>query len=218
MTGGLVKICGLREVAHAVAAADAGADLLGFVFAEARRKVTPETAAACIAAAKASRPGVRAVGLFVDAPADEVVATRAAAGLDMVQLHGTVDAALLDRVGGPALVVFRTAPGTTGDEIVARIDALTGCRNFAGALIDAWHPTAAGGTGHRADWTLAADVAGRRRLILAGGLSPENVGEAIAAVGPAGVDVSSGIERDGTKAPDLIGAFVANARAAFAAR
>ena len=215
MSGGLVKICGLREPEHAVAAAEAGADLIGFVFAEARRKVTPEMAARSIVAAKAARPGVRAVGLFVDAPAEIIVATRAAAGLDLVQLHGTVDAALLDRVGGPALVVFRTAPGTTADELVAKIDALAGHANFAGALIDAWHPTAAGGTGHRADWSLAATVAAQRSLFLAGGLTPEVVGEAIAAVRPAGVDVSSGIERDGTKAPDLIEAFVVNARAAF---
>jgi phosphoribosylanthranilate isomerase len=217
MNQGTVKICGLRAPEHAVVAAEAGADLLGFVFAEARRKVTPEVAAECVRAAKAANPRVRTVGLFVDAPAATVAAVRAAAGLDLVQLHGAVDAALLDCVGGPALVVFRAEPGATAADLLARIDAIAGHPAFAGALIDAWHPTAAGGTGHVGDWALAAEVAAQRPLILAGGLGPDNVAAAIAAVRPAGVDVSSGIERDGVKAQDLIRAFVANARAAFAA-
>ena len=84
-------------------------------------------------------------------------------------------------------------------------------------LLDAYHPRLAGGTGKLSDWTLAADLARKVPLMLAGGLKPGNVADAIGAVRPAAVDVSSGVETDGVKNPELIRAFLANARAAFAA-
>jgi phosphoribosylanthranilate isomerase len=93
---------------------------------------------------------------------------------------------------------------------------LTPGNGAVAALIDGYHPTAKGGTGIRADWRIAADVSSHQPFLLAGGLDPENVGEAIATVRPLGVDVSGGVERDGVKDPTLIAEFVHRARAAFA--
>ncbi len=215
--GGLVKICGLRETEHAVAAAEAGADLLGFIFAPARRRITPVDARAAIAAARAAtaRP-ILAVGVFVDADAAEIAHVAALTGIDIAQLHGDEPVDLPARLPIPATKAFKPQPGASLAETLACIDRYLGVdAPPVAALVDGYHPGASGGTGARADWRLASELAARRSLLLAGGLDPLNVADAIVAVRPLGVDVSSGVERDGVKDAAMIAAFVANARRAF---
>ena len=217
---GLVKICGLREPAHAAAAAAAGADLIGFIFAPARRQVAPETARECIAAARdaAGERRVMAVGVFVDAEPDEINRVVEEAGLDVVQLHGAEPPEMLGELSVPAVKVFRPRSDETIATMLAAADRYLGAaRPPAGILFDGYSEKGMGGEGIRADWTLAAEIARVRPIMLGGGLDAENVAAAIARVGPVGVDVSSGVESDGGKDPVRIEAFVAAAREAFKA-
>jgi phosphoribosylanthranilate isomerase len=218
--GNLVKICGLREPGHAAAAAAAGADLIGFIFAPARRRISAAAARDCILAARAATPGreVVAVGVFVDAPADEIAAVVAEAGLDAVQLHGAEPPEFAQGLPAPALKVFRPTSAMRAADIAAEMDRYAAAPHPpAGFLIEGFASSAAGGAGVRADWETAAAIAAARPLLLGGGLSPENVAEAIRQVRPLGVDVSSGAEVDGHKDPARIEAFIAAARLAFPA-
>lgn len=215
----LIKIDGLREPEHAAAAVAAGADLIGFIFAPARRQVASEMAAACIAAARAEGSGraFAAVGVFVDASAEEIGRVVAESGIDLVQLHGEESPALLSEIPAPAVKVFRPRPGVVAAAIrseMARFDRAP--KPPVAVLIDGFTPDAAGGTGARADWGLAAQIAAERPILLGGGLDPENVGDAIRRVRPHGVDVSSGVESAGVKDAARIEAFIRAARSAFA--
>ena len=216
---GLVKICGLRRPEDARAAAVAGADLLGFIFAPAGRQVSADTAQRCRSAANEGQQRTNkplAVGVFVDASVDDMNATADKAGLDLVQLHGDEAPALLARLNRPVIKVLRPLSGTSVDALVALISSYAGVPNAPVAyLIEGFSPTAHGGAGVQADWALVSALAGRHRIILAGGLNESNVGDAIYASTPFAVDVSSGVERDGCKDPERIGAFVRMARSAF---
>lgn len=214
----LIKIDGLREPEHAAAAAAAGADLIGFIFAPARRQVTPETAAACIAAARHedSRRTVAAVGVFVDASAESIRRVVAASGVDLVQLHGNESLGLLADIPVPVFKAFRPRAGATAAAIHADVEGFSLATNPPVLfVIDGYAPDASGGTGVRADWNLAAEIAAERPILLAGGLNPENVGDAIRQVRPRGVDVSSGVEAVGVKDAARIKAFIRAARSAF---
>lgn len=216
--GGLIKVCGLREPEHAVAAATAGADLIGFIFAPARRQVTPGQARACIGAARAavSRPVV-AVGVFVDETPDRIAEVVEVAALDAVQLHGDEPPKFAAALPVPALKAFKPKPGDAEDGVASAILALLDpASGVVAALVDGYHPGSSGGAGVVADWDLAARLAQRAPLLLAGGLDPENVARAIRQVRPLGVDVSSGVEIHGTKDAARIAAFVAAAKRAFA--
>ncbi len=217
---GAVKICGLREPIHAEAAARSGADLLGFIFAPSRRQITPDQAAECIAAARqaAGRP-ILTVGVFVDAPVETMNQAAEVAGLDLLQLHGDEPPDILPDLSRLVIKAFRPAPGTSIDDLRSTLDRyLQSDRSPVAFLIDGYHPTLHGGGGVRADWTLASEIASRYDVILAGGLDPDNVAEAIQTVAPRGVDVSSGVEREGRKEPGLIARFITAAKAAFAER
>jgi len=219
-THGLVKICGLREPDHARAAVAAGADLLGFVFAPARRQVTAEQARACVDAAReaAGEQHILAVGVFVDASAEDMNAAAETADLDLLQLHGEEAPTLRSRLDRPVVKALRPPPGASLSDVLALVVRYQGDADEPLAyLLDGHDPNTAGGTGVRANWTLAADLARRVPLVLAGGLDPSNVGEAIATAEPLAVDVSSGVETDGVKDPHKIAAFVDAARRAFTA-
>jgi phosphoribosylanthranilate isomerase len=214
----LVKIDGFREPEHAAAAAAAGADLIGFIFAPARRQVTPDIAAACIAAARAADPGRRfaAVGVFVDASAEEIRRVVAESGVDLVQLHGSEPPGLSAEIPVPAIKVFRPQSGVDAAAILREIGRFAlAPRPPAAYVIDGYAPDASGGTGVRADWDVAAEVAAERPILLGGGLDPDNVADAIRRVRPRGVDVSSGVETAGVKDPARIEAFILAARSAF---
>lgn len=209
----LVKICGLRTVDHALAASAAGADLLGLVFAPSRRRVSPEEAAAISTAVRAAPgPRPRIVGLFVNEAPATIVAVAASVGLDLVQLSGDEPVTHADLIPLPLIKAVRL-DGSPAEE--AWVAYVTGHRGDQGPLllVDAHVPGRYGGTGVTADWARAAALAARAPILLAGGLTPDNVGAAIAAVHPLGVDVSSGVETAGVKDAARIKAFIAAVRA-----
>jgi phosphoribosylanthranilate isomerase len=216
--GGIVKIDGLRDPEHAAAAATAGADLIGFIFAPARRQVTAAVARTCIAAAReaVTERSVLTVGVFVDASPAEMANIANEAGLDAIQLHGAEPPELLRHLPVPALKALRPRPGAEATDVLAEIDRYySSTRPPLGVLVDGYAADAAGGTGARADWRLASEIAAAAPIILAGGLNPQNVGAAIRQVRPLGVDVSSGVEIHGIKAASRIEEFIQAARHAF---
>ena len=194
-----VKICGITNLEDARHAADCGADALGFVFYPGSpRFVNPETARRIIADLP---PLVTTVGLFVNEPPARIRETAEFCGLSTVQLHGDEEP---DQCSYPPYRVIKALrlQGTMAEETFAsyQVSAL---------LLDAYVSNQFGGTGQRCDWAQAADVAARHRIILAGGLSPENVAEAVRQVHPYGVDVSSGVEqRPGQKDPEKVAQFI----------
>lgn len=215
------KICGVREPMHAGIAVDSGAAFVGMIYAPTHRRVTRDMGRAISNAVHERNASVRTVGVFVDADPTTVRQTAIDADLDLVQLHGDEPPDDLALVGRPAIKAFRPRPDETAADVIRRIEPyLAAPVSPVAILIDGYHPGAAGGTGTRADWSLAARVASWSPVpvVLAGGLTPDNVAEAIAAAGPAMVDTSSGVERDGAKDADLIAAFLANANEALAAR
>lgn len=206
----VVKICGLKTLEHARAAVEAGADLLGFVFAPSKRQVTAAQVRPIVEALRA-HPGfaaVRTVGVFVNASAAQVNATLDAAGLDIAQLSGDEAPEAAVAISRPLLKALRLDGAAheqrwLEDEGAAEL-----------LLVDASVVGSYGGAGVLADWSAAAALAKRRRLLLAGGLNPGNVVAALEAVQPFGVDVSSGVETDGVKDSTKIEAFVRAVRAA----
>jgi indole-3-glycerol phosphate synthase/phosphoribosylanthranilate isomerase len=204
-----VKICGITTPEDGRAAVEAGADAVGLVFwPRSRRAVSVEQARAIAAVLP---PFVSRVGVFVDAPAAEMNATADAVGLDVLQLHGEESPQLVGRLSRRVVKALRVGP---------RFDAAAAeaWGAAAGLLLDVEAQEAPGGTGRTFDWGLAAPVrASARWLAMAGGLRAENVGDAIRAVRPDAVDVSSGVEAGpGRKDPHAMRAFVAAVRAAEA--
>jgi phosphoribosylanthranilate isomerase len=175
-----VKICGITRLEDALAAADAGASAIGFVFwPNSPRFIDPYRARAIV---RRLPPFVTPVGLFVDQPQEFIAGVSSLVRLGAVQLHGDETPAFASAI---ALPVIKALP-------------VEGARDWpAGAtlLLDAHDPARRGGTGRTIDWHAAAAVAAERRVLLAGGLTPENVADAIARVRPFGIDVSSGVER-----------------------
>jgi len=202
------KICGISTMKAALAAVEAGADAVGFIFAPSRRQVTPDRAQSLIMGLP---PETVTVGVFVDATVEEMNRVAAHAGLKAIQMHGSEPPEYIDQVQLPVIKAFRIK----GPDDLARLPAY---RKAAGILLDPYVEGQAGGTGQTLDWTLVRWAAqalknagvelagpdepltpGRPKLILAGGLTPQNVDEAIKQAEPAGVDVSSGVETNGEK-------------------
>lgn len=207
-----VKFCGLTRAADAVAASRSGAGYLGVIFAESRRRLGAEAARVVLDAGTSAFSGSRArrVGVFGRAAAEEVGHIAREAELDIVQLHGDPDPHEIDAVrahfAGDVWAVLRLEGAVLPDEaeaVAAAADAL---------VIDAKAPGALGGTGRSLDWRgLSASLAGLRShapLVLAGGLTPDNVAVAIAILRPDVVDVSSGVEASpGVKDHERMRAF-----------
>ena len=196
----LVKVCGISDPESAAVAVDSGADMVGVIFAPSRRQVTVDDARAIRARVPA---GTQLVGVFVDADTDEVNRIAEQVGLDLVQLSGTETLDDINRIerGVIKVVHLRTGIDPTG-EVARFVDVA------AHVLLDTYTPDAAGGSGVTGDWAAARSCADSFPVMLAGGLTPDNVSDALDATGAAGVDVSSGVERDGAKDPDLIRAFI----------
>lgn len=217
-SGRIVKICGLRSVEAARAAALAGADALGFVFAESRRQVQPHLAREVRDSVLSGieRPPVL-VGVTVNASAAEIRQYVEMGSIDVVQLSGDESPEVLDELDIPAVKTLHVAPDMALDELDRLADPwLDHPRPAIAIHIDAKVAGAYGGTGVRTDWSHAAHLAARYPALLAGGLNPGNVYEGIQAVAPRGVDVSSGVEIAGEKDFALIEAFIAHARQGFA--
>jgi phosphoribosylanthranilate isomerase len=212
----VVKICGISTPEHALAAAHSGAGMIGMVFAPSRRRVSVEAAKAIRVALDTLDERPLLAGVFVNEAPETILATASEVGLNVAQLSGDESADEVGRLARdiPVIKALRFPAGTTMRA------ALVMCAEYAAVapgrrvrlLVDAYRPGEYGGTGHVADWSLAAALAAEHDIILAGGLTPENVAGAIAAVAPWGVDVSSGVERDGVKDTGLIERFVLVAR------
>ncbi len=211
-----VKICANTSLEDAMLAVNAGADAVGFVFAPSPRRVTVDQVAAIVPGLPKS---VEKIGVFVDVSAEEIAAAVRVCGLTGVQLHSNAGAdapARLRGEFGPGLRILRVVH--FGADAAGQAAVYAADHNVDAVLVDSRTATAVGGTGIAFDWnearrTLFAD--GGVRLVAAGGLTPENVAEAIRTLRPWGVDVASGVEATpGKKDPAKVLAFVMRAREA----
>jgi phosphoribosylanthranilate isomerase len=222
-----VKICANTNLEDALLAAELGADAVGFVFAPSKRRVTAELVAEIT---RGLPEIVTKVGVFTSTDAEEILESASVAGLNVVQLHSSFDPELVNAIdagSGGMLRVFQVVDVPVGmdlEELRALLGAVLQQPYVVAALLDASHGGASGGTGKRFDWERTAEVVRQVQdetggsVIVAGGLNPENVGEAIAAFAPWGVDVASGVEASaGKKDAVKLGAFIAAARGAAVA-
>jgi len=215
-----IKICGVNTLKDAQLVGLAGADAVGLNFyEESPRHVDIETAQKLVGVL---RPAVKRVGLFVNSTADEINRVAEQLQLDYVQLHGDEPPELLaDLTERPILRAFRVGEGGA-DEIARFLEGCGGGRRPDAILMDALKPGKYGGTGEVADWDAVSNakpILGEIPLVLAGGLTPFNVADAIAKVRPDAVDTASGVEgRPGNKDPMLVRAFVNAAKKAFQQR
>jgi phosphoribosylanthranilate isomerase len=198
-----VKICGITNIEDAMLALEAGADALGFVFYDkSPRCIAPEKAAEIIGALP---PFISTVGLFVNAEADFVNLTAEKCLLDKVQLHGDETPEFCKLIVRPVVKVFR----------VKGEDSIRPMKDYrvSGYLLDAFSPDAYGGTGMTFNWEIAKMGRQYGPVILAGGLTPDNVRQAVEIVRPYAVDVSSGVEAlPGSKDPDKVREFIRKAK------
>jgi phosphoribosylanthranilate isomerase len=200
-----LKICGITRLSDARHAIDNGATALGFVFwPRSPRAVTPNQAAGII---RELPGGVLTVGVFVNESLDGIRRIVTETGIGAVQLHGDEPATFAAEISQP---ILRSVTLDDGEAVWGAWPRGTTW------LLDAADPVRRGGTGRQVDWSRAATLSLDRRVVLAGGLTPANVAEAIEAVRPYGVDVSSGVEATpGVKDVDKVAQFLANARRAF---
>lgn len=214
-----VKICGITNLADATAAVDAGADYLGFIFwPRSKRAVDLETARKIAQTLRRRGDYPLLVGVFVDEPAGDVAAVLDSAGLDLAQLSGKEPPAFIGDRQSPlygrsykVLHSHSLAEAEADAEWYVPPDSYG---QHPSLLLDAYHPELPGGTGQRADWEIAGQlVKSVPRLMLAGGLNPQNVAEAVRRVHPFAVDVASGVEAEpGKKDHALVEAFISAAR------
>src|SRR5688572_2550093 len=195
-----IKICGIKTVNDALAAMDAGADLLGFNFYPKSPRYIDVGTCRDIMSVMRKYGHITYVGLFVNASVAEVRSTIETCGLSLAQLHGDETSEMLDALHGKAFKAFRGVP--TYVHGFAR-------HNAPALLVDASVKGAYGGTGVTADWSRVAELAKQYSLLLAGGLTPKNVGDAVRQVNPWGVDVASGVESSvGSKDASKMRTFV----------
>ena len=223
------KICGIQRPEEALVAAEAGVDFIGLVFVPGRRRRLEVAAAQHIAAtmraagSRLNRPTPQAVGLFADQPLAEVQETIKAGKLDAAQLCGQESPEYCRQVqgetGASVIKVLHISGATTAGATAGQGDAgvekrlldyqEAGCYITLDRLVEGLQ----GGTGESFDWAVAAQLSQRGyQFLLAGGLTPDNVAQAVARACPWGVDVSTGVETDGVKDPEKIRAFIQNAR------
>jgi len=212
-----IKICGIKTLTDALAAIDEGADYLGFNFyLKSVRFIEMDACAKITSVLKREHPEIQLVGVFVNMPLDDLKRILETCFLDLAQLHGDETPEMAASLNGKAFKAIRLSIETSVDESVdpflQSVDPIRhSLQNSAlpALLIDAAVKGAYGGTGVKADWTMAAELAKRYPLLLAGGLTPENVADAVAQVRPWGVDVASGVEASsGEKDAGKMKAFV----------
>jgi len=199
-----IKICGITNAGDASAAVEYGADALGFVFYQkSPRNVSVETARAII---ESLPPFVTTVGVFVNETVETISRIKAEAGLDIVQLHGEEPASFC--TAWPRVIKALRVSELSDLDALASYDA-------SAYLLDAYSPVEYGGTGQVFNWDIAIEAKRYGRIILAGGLTPDNVAQAIELVRPYGIDVSSGVEKEkGKKDLNKLRLFIERARAA----
>jgi|ERR1700738_977973 phosphoribosylanthranilate isomerase len=189
-----VKICGICDAGAAQAAVEAGADMLGFHFCSSDRRVSPEEAKSIVDGLDV-RPAI--VGVFIDQDPTEVREIAGFVGLDLLQLHGSEPPGF--DAGVPVMKVLKIRDDQVPDA-TAWPDPI---------MLDSWSIDQRGGTGRTWDWDLARELLATRKVFIAGGLEPGNVGKVVSSFKPYGVDVSSGVEASlRVKDPDKVRAFV----------
>jgi phosphoribosylanthranilate isomerase len=196
-----VKICGISDVASAIAASQAGTDYLGMVFATSRRQVSPESAIQIVTAVQQLESPPQIVGVFVNQPADEVNQIAGDCQLDWVQLSGDESWDYCRQIEMPLIKVFHIPTDARQAEIsteVWRGYNIVPPRRLI-CLLDSTINGTYGGSGIPFSWKVAKAVAAKFSMMIAGGLTPDNVGEMMQTIKPWGVDVSSGVETDGKK-------------------
>jgi len=211
-----VKICGIREVETGLAAAQARAHYLGLVFAPSQRQVSLEEALPVAEAVRTLRQRPAIVGVFVNTPAQEVNHIADCCQMDWVQLSGGETWHYCKHIERPVIKVIHVSASTGAESVLHRIQMGYRFRSESElvCLLDTGTRGAYGGTGQPFSWQLAREVAARFPVIVAGGLTPANVGQLIKEVQPWGVDVSTGVETGGKKDISQIRAFIEAVRAA----
>jgi phosphoribosylanthranilate isomerase len=210
-----VKICGIRDKTHALAAVEAGADFIGLVFAPSQRQVSPAKACEIASAVKKSNDTAKVVGVFVNAPSSQVNELADFCALDWVQLSGDESWEYCHEVVRPVIKAIRIDQQSP-EKLYAELSAgskLLPTQGFI-TILDSRVEGKYGGTGESFNWNLAQEVAKRFPVIIAGGLDPKNVAKLIERVAPWGVDVSSGVETGGVKDIAKIKAFIEAVRKA----
>jgi len=209
-----VKICGIQHPHHAILAAREGADFIGIVFASSRRQVSLPKAQQIVEALR--REGLRTpvVGVFADEDASNVNAIAQACPLDWVQLSGHESVDYCRRINLPLLKAVHVPIDGSPEGLAEQLRSQVVEMDSAGyrPLLDSAVPDLYGGTGKAFNWQVAQELAKEFAVLLAGGLTPENVAQAILTVQPWGVDVSSGVETGGQKDSAKIIAFIHNAK------
>ena len=206
-----IKICGITDVETVAICGRLRAELIGLVFADSRRQLTPEQAMEITHHLLTQPRRPKLVGVFVNAPAYEVNQIAEYCHLDLVQLSGDEDDDYCRRIERPLIRAARIGGGTTVEEIESRIVASP---SHTVHLLDVRSTDKYGGTGECFDWEILGGLNPALPVVVAGGLNPENVGELIMRYRPWGVDVSSGVESRGYKDPAKILAFIRAVREA----
>jgi phosphoribosylanthranilate isomerase len=209
-----VKICGLSRVQHALVAAEAGADFIGIVFAESKRQVSPEVALRIVEAISvlSSRPLI--IGVFANSPVDEVNSLADYCHLDWIQLSGQESWDYCQQIEKPIIKTIHIDPDSTTKPIIDEINK--GYKTIPDDRLifhlDTKVGNLQGGTGQTFDWRVAKEMPEKFPIIIAGGLTSDNVNQLINEVHPWGVDVSSGVESNNIKSPAKIKEFIQTVR------
>lgn len=212
-----IKICGMRTSEAAWVAASAGADYMGFVFVEGVRRQLSTTEGQTVIRSYRTRgdrrgKGPQLVGLFRNQDIDWVNHISRQMDLDCVQLNGEEDEGYMRRIHKPIVRQVRVKAETAKSELAETVQAHLDAGRIV--LLDKYDAKVPGGGGVTFDWSVAEGIANREGVLLAGGLTPENVGDAIKQLSPWGVDISSGVETDGVKDHGKIQAFIEAVRSA----
>jgi phosphoribosylanthranilate isomerase len=205
-----IKICGLSETQHALVAAESGADFIGLVFAPSRRRVSTKKALQIVEATHSLRHNIGIVGVFVNLASVEVNRIADYCHLDWIQLSGDETWHYCQQIERPIIKTIHVSKTKKPEEIFSEIAMgyRTLSRQDFVCLLDSKVGNIYGGTGQTFDWQLAKEVSARFPLLIAGGLTPDNVGRLVKEVCPWGVDASTGIETNGRKDMAKITAFI----------
>jgi phosphoribosylanthranilate isomerase len=196
-----IKICGLTEIDQALTAAELKADYLGLVFAPSRRQVSPEKALEIVNAVRKIENPPAVVGVFVNSPAEEVNLIAKFCRLDIVQLSGDETLEYVRKIELPVIKVVHVSQDIPAQQIINKIEEMykSISQERLTFLLDSKVDNTYGGTGQSINWDIAREISEKYPVIIAGGLTPLNIGKLILEAQPWGVDVSSGVETEGKK-------------------